>query len=341
MKQKYFIGIDVSKDKLDCAVMASDYSVLIEKIIINKDQKIASFFKAFMKKAMVNAEELLVCIESTGIYGRNIERVCLALNIPFWEEQALKIKRASTDFRGKNDKKDALRIAEYCLRYENRKLLKTKVKPEIAELRALAKSRETLLGQKLALENQLREAESHDPALYKVLKKQFDVVKKTIVKAIKSVEADIKELVSETQEIKTNIDLIKTIPGIGQTTAVQFVIHTNNFENFKSAKHLACFAGVVPFSNESGTIVKKPRVSKMANMKLKTLLHLAALSAVRSKSELKEYYIRKVSEGKNKMSVINAIRNKLVHRIWSVVNRQTAYIGMEEFLSKSKITLDF
>jgi transposase len=82
-----------------------------------------------------------------------------------------------------------------------------------------------------------------------------------------------------------------------------------------------------------GTIVKKHRVSKMANMKLKTLLHLAAMAAVRTKTELKQYYIRKVMDGKNKMSVINAVRNKLVHRIWAVIQRQTPYIVEQEFLS--------
>ena len=63
----------------------------------------------------------------------------------------------------------------------------------------------------------------------------------------------------------------------------------------------------------------------MANQKLKKLIHLAAMAASRSNSDLKLYYIRKVKEGKNKMSVINAIRNKLIHRIWAVIQRQTPY----------------
>ena len=84
---------------------------------------------------------------------------------------------------------------------------------------------------------------------------------------------------------------------------------------------MACYAGVVPFSNESGTIKKRDRISPMANKTLKKLLHLAAMNAVRYNQELKEYYIRKVAEGKNKMSVLNAVRNKLVHRIYAVVKK--------------------
>ena len=52
---------------------------------------------------------------------------------------------------------------------------------------------------------------------------------------------------------------------------------------------------------------------------------MAALSAINVKGDIQEYYHRKVAEGKNKMSVINAIRNKLIHRIFAVVKRSTPY----------------
>lgn len=63
----------------------------------------------------------------------------------------------------------------------------------------------------------------------------------------------------------------------------------------------------------------------MANKKLKHLLHMAALGAVRVEGEMKGYFERKVAAGKRKMSVLNAVRNKLVHRIMAVMERGTAY----------------
>jgi transposase len=203
----------------------------------------------------------------------------------------------------------------------------------IEELNTFSKARETLLAQKVALQNQLREAESHDPRSFKQLKDLYQASLKALDKSLLKIESELQSNLEKNQEIKTNMDLLKSIPGIGKQTALQFIIHTNNFRDFTSAKHLACYSGVVPFANESGTIVKKHRVSKMANMKLKTLLHLAAMAAVRTKTELKQYYIRKVMDGKNKMSVINAVRNKLVHRIWAVIQRQTPYTVQQEFLS--------
>ncbi len=64
----------------------------------------------------------------------------------------------------------------------------------------------------------------------------------------------------------------------------------------------------------------------MANKSLKTKLHLCAMAAIQHDAELKAYYERKVKDGKNKMLVINAVRNKLVHRITAVVKRQTPFI---------------
>lgn len=70
----------------------------------------------------------------------------------------------------------------------------------------------------------------------------------------------------------------------------------------------------------------KARVSHMANKKVKTLLHLSAISAIRHDQGLKSYYERMVNqEKKNKMSVINAVRNKLVLRVFACVKQNRAY----------------
>jgi poly(3-hydroxyalkanoate) synthetase len=70
----------------------------------------------------------------------------------------------------------------------------------------------------------------------------------------------------------------------------------------------------------------------MANKKIKTLLHLAALSAIRVKGDISEYYNRKVAEGKNKMSVLNAIRNKLVQRIFACVKQDRLFEKKYQYL---------
>jgi hypothetical protein len=61
------------------------------------------------------------------------------------------------------------------------------------------------------------------------------------------------------------------------------------------------------------------------NRKMKMLLHMAAINAITFNAELKTYYQRKIGEGKNPMSVLNAVRFKLICRIFSVVKRNEEY----------------
>lgn len=333
MKQKYVIGIDISKSKLDCCVMDFKYKILYEMIIPNTEKKINSFMKDMMKLLKITKEELMICSENTGIYNRPLEILCTQSDYFLWVEHPVKIKKASSDLRGKDDRKDARRIAEYAVRYHDKKLPYKEPSQVVKQMNVLSKSRDSLLLQKTALENQLREAKSHDPFEFKVLSQSFSKTLKTFVSEIKKIEKQLSILIESEGEIKKNKDLLISIPGIGMQTAINFIIITDNFKNFENAKHLACYAGVVPFKNQSGTIVKKERISKMANQKLKKLLHLSAMATIRADKELKAYFVRKVEQGKNKMSVLNAIRNKLVHRIMAVIKRQQPYLLKKEFLS--------
>ena len=81
-----------------------------------------------------------------------------------------------------------------------------------------------------------------------------------------------------------------------------------------------------PVRYRSGTSIRgKTRVSHQARKRLKSLFHLGAMSVIRGPGELQDYYQRKVAEGKNKMLVLNAIRNKLIHRVYAVVRQGKKY----------------
>ena len=134
--------------------------------------------------------------------------------------------------------------------------------------------------------------------------------------------------------LKKLFSLVSSVIGIGFVTAVNMIIHTNEFKIMKDAKKLACYCGVAPFESSSGSsIKKKTKVSHMANKRLKTNLHMAALSSIRHDEGMKNYYERKVAEGKPKLMVLNAVRNKLISRVIAVVKRETAYT--EIYLPKS------
>jgi transposase len=105
-------------------------------------------------------------------------------------------------------------------------------------------------------------------------------------------------------------------------------VGTNAFRDFKNGRQFCCHAGVAPFSYESGSSIRsKSRVSNRADKSKEALLHMATLSVAtrRKNGELHEHYLRKVAEGKNKMLVLNAVRIKLVLRMFAVINFNVFY----------------
>ena len=111
-------------------------------------------------------------------------------------------------------------------------------------------------------------------------------------------------------------------------TALSLILFTRNFTLFDDPRKLACYCGVAPFPHSSGTSIRgRTKVSHFAQKDLKRIIHMAAMSAIQRNSEIKAYFIRKVGEGKNKMAVINAVRNKLLHCIMSVVSRKTPWVA--------------
>ena len=104
------------------------------------------------------------------------------------------------------------------------------------------------------------------------------------------------------------------------------ISYTENFTRFSNARKFNCYAGLAPFAHQSGSSIKgKARVSRLANKEAKTLLNLAASSAIRFNTEMRAYYQRRVQEGKRKMSCLNIIRSKMVARMFAVIKRQTPY----------------
>ena len=125
---------------------------------------------------------------------------------------------------------------------------------------------------------------------------------------------------------------IQTIKGVGPILAATMIAHTNNFKSFQNWRKFACYAGIAPFEHSSGTSYRgRTRISVLGNRDLKTILSSAAATAILHDSQLKMYYNKRLKEGKNKMSTLNIIRNKIVSRIFAVTKRQTPYVETFKF----------
>ncbi|OAV65105.1 Transposase IS116/IS110/IS902 family protein [Bacteroidales bacterium Barb6XT] len=153
---------------------------------------------------------------------------------------------------------------------------------------------------------------------------------KGLKKSLAQVEKEIKELIESDETLYEQHKRLCTAEGIGDKTAVKMIVVTKGFTDFTDARKFCCHASVAPFSYSSGSSIRsRNRVSQRADKSIKALLYMAALVvAARCKGELHDYhdyYERKVAEGKNKMSVLNAVRAKLVHRMFAVIRNNQDY----------------
>lgn len=322
----YFLGIDVSKSTLDLALLGNGI-VISELKIPNERGSLKSFLKGIKQSMNLTFDQLVVCMEHTGIYNYPALEVFHKSKIKVCLEPALQIKQSQGMTRGKSDQVDAKRIAVYAYKNQDQLAFWQPQRVAFQHLKGLLSLRERLVKTKTKLEVPLQESVGYlEPAIVKSMKTSTEPILKAITKQLKKVEAQMLELVKEDIAIKTQFDHATSVPGIGKITALNMIISTNGFERISEAKQFACYAGVAPFTHQSGTSIRgRTRVSKLANMTMKRLLHLAAMAAIQSSDELKQFYERKVATGKNKMSVLNAVRNKLISRVFACVKEQRNY----------------
>ena len=325
----FFIGIDVSKLTLDVTVLTPKSSTKKYKQISNTVEGLKKLNSWLRKTDGFNYPHALFCLEHTGIYTRVVLNYLSEKNANIWLESSLHIKKSLGLKRGKNDKIDSLRIAEYAYRFIDKSELYQNNLPVITELKDLLTCRGRLKKQlkinRVAI-NELKKVDSVQGEKIELLSM---AAVRGIELSIKNVEKEIMDIVVQNKKLKEVYELATSIPGVGPILTLKLMVYTKMFTKFKNNRQLACYCGVAPFEHSSGTSIRgKTGVSKFANSDLKSTLHMAAISSVQHNPDLKVYYERKVKEGKNKMSAINAVRNKLLYRIVAVVNRKTPYVNV-------------
>lgn len=326
MDIRYFIGIDISKATLDWAVFDGK-SIVLQSQSTNSETGIKATLKLVKALPGFTLTESVCCMEHTGIYNAHVLSHLYKIKFPLWLESSLQIKKAGGLQRGKTDTIDAVRIAEYAYRFRDKMRLWQPPRLVLQKLAILSALRQRLLLVRQQLHQPITEQEGFvDGALQKQVSKTCQASLKAIDTDLKAANDQINGLIESDERLHELFKLITSVPGVGSTTATELLVTTNEFKAITEAKKLACHAGVAPFQYRSGTSVRgKTGVSQHARKRLKSLFHLGAMSAIKMKGELRDYYQRKVAEGKNKMLVLNAVRNKLIHRICSVVHRQQKY----------------
>lgn len=332
-KIKNFIGIDVSKLTLDIyirSVSSQDNNAVF--IIKNSEKGFKKLF-SYLKTKFIDTNLSLFCLEHTGVYSTPL---CLFLEkkgLKYVLESGLQIKKSMGIKRGKSDKIDAKIIAEYA--YLHRENIKTYKLPEkkLLILKQLVGHRERLVKSRKMFQHAYKESKTFiaKEVVKEVLKESNHIIKH-LSKKIDDIDKKTLNLIQQDVQLYNIYQLLLSIPGVGPQISINMIIITRSFTCFESARQLACYAGIAPFEYRSGTSIKgKNKVSHLANKKMKSLLSMGALNSIRHDPEMKRYYERKLKEGKNAMLVINAVRNKLVGRMFATVARGTPFVPLAKY----------
>jgi transposase len=322
MEKEKIIGIDVSKSTLDVCILEGEKSNQLQ--IMNSVTAIRKFLRKF------DGQSVIVAMENTGRYNWPLYEVLKTFSYDVYVLSPLHLKRSLGLTRGKNDQIDAYRIATYTLK--NRlDLRKWKAPSMVIEKLKVFLSERT---QRVKMRKQLL-TNGHDYSLLKSLDlKRTGQLNLALIKKlneqIKNIEKEMQLLIKTDSTLQKQYELIQTVPGVGKILACSILVKTQAFTILLDPRKLACYCGVVPFQFQSGSSIKrKDRISIFGDKPLKTLLHLASMRSIQLKCDLREYYLRKIEEGKSKMSVLNAIRNKIIHRILAVVRNEKPYFNLQ------------
>ena len=317
-----FIGIDISSKTLDLCIKKDGQ--LAHSTIGNTIKDCNRFFK---KYSGITDAVIHVAMENTGRYNYNLYEVLERFSFLVYVINPIHIKKSLGLVRGKNDRIDAERITLFIQR-GHMDLPQWKPSTEsIKQLKVLQAERKYRVKMRSGLVKQ-----QYDYKAMKSMEMDRELLKlnesliRNIDAQISKIEARIQSIISNDGRLREQEYRIRTVPGVGKVLAWMVLSKTEGFTKIDDPRKMACFAGVVPFDHQSGTSLKyKPRISVFADKELKKVLHLAAMSAIRLENDFRAYYLRKVEEGKNKMSILNAIRNKIIHRIFALIKNQTFY----------------
>jgi len=326
---KHFVGIDVSKNFFDVAIVknVSKGEFRHHRFDCNEDgfNDFHHFLETYVGK---DQSETVICMEYTGLYNWPIVDSLSKTQYVLCLEMAMQIKYCLGIQRGKNDKLDAKRIAEYAY-IQREKLRQWRPSGKVIEkLQHIMAARERILKTIQMLEVPINEInQSGNKEMGAILSKTTNPVLKSLEKALAQTDKQLQDTLKQDETILELYNRIVSVKGIGKVIGIYLIIYTKGFTILADKKKLGSYTGVVPFEHSSGkTVKKKSRTNKMTNANLRCNLAMGAKSAMQWDPEHKAYAAKKMAEGKSYGWCINAVSNKLLARVVSCVNNQRNYV---------------
>ena len=313
MSFQHFIGIDVSKAKLDLAFDAK----ATDSTVSNDADGIEELVQLLPEPGTC-----LIVVEATG----NYERALVVRLVDVGHVVAVVNPRQVRDFAkalgklAKTDKIDARIIALFGKLTRPRAVAKTK--ELLGELDQLVTRRRQLIGTRTAEKNR----QSH--AASQVVRKSIQHVLDTINKDIKAIDREIEKLVQSDDDWKNRAELLGTMPGIGDVTSATIIAELPELGEL-NRQQITALVGLAPFNRDSGTMRGKRSIFG-GRQSVRTALYMAALSARRHNPIIKEFSKRLSDQGKPPKLIITACMRKILVTLNTMVKNNSPWKNLAE-----------
>jgi transposase len=321
---RFFIGIDPSAATYTASLFDAHERAIRERRSFEGSR--TAPLEQWLNQHGLSREEALVCVEDTGVYS---EALLYSLHENGFRVALIEPLRVWKAFGEgpKTDELDSGRVAEYGFRYADQLRLWQPSEVIVEQVRVLLSTREQLVTQRTAAQNTrqtLRRKVVQTPAATAVLDETIDYLKQQI----EVLEEEIRRLINEHPTSSHMVGLLMTAPGVGLLLSAQLLVLTNGFKEEVGYRSLAQYLGICPNAYRSGKSVQRRSRSRGYGPSLaRKLLHLAARSVSTHAAPFREYYRRKVSEGKPKPLVLNNVANKLLRLLCGMMRDQKPYIA--------------
>jgi transposase len=313
-----FAGIDVSRDTLDCCLLAPGGKT--KEAAFGNDPRGHAALVAWADRHAAGAA-VHFCMEATGPYSEAPATHLAAAGRLVSVVNPTRVKYAGlARGRGnKTDRADARLIAEYAAR-ESPPAWQPPA-PEVRELQGLVRRIDDLTSAAAREKGRLA-----SPALTRPERRSVERTIQFLEREADKLRAEADALIGATPALSADRALLESIPGVGRRTATVILAELPAVERLPSAQSAAAYCGLSPREFTSGaTVRKKTRLSKAGNPRLRKALFLPAQTAVRYNTLLRGFFDRLVAAGKPKMQAIGACMRKLVMICYGVLKNRTPF----------------
>lgn len=265
-----------------------------------------------------------VCMEATGVYHLQLALMLVAAGV----EVMVINPRVAKDFgralgnRSKTDRVDASTLLEYVQRMD---FVAWKAPSDaVLELRELGRRLSELVHTGAEEKNRFHAKRAAGISTIVINDVKAHVAQ--IEKRVKEIEKSAIGVIRGDADLREQFEILKKIPGVARRSAVLLLTELAVLDPTMTVKQIVCHSGLDPREYESGSSVQKPtRISKVGNARLRAILFMPALTAIRHDRGARLFFAQLMARGKKKMQAIVAVMRKLLHGIWIVLQRRVPF----------------